>query len=121
IEHTPMNLSSRAERSASALRGVEGPAVGTLHIFYEAPHRILATLADIEAVFGPAQHIVLARELTKLHEEFLRGPVSELRKVLSDRPSIKGEFVLLFRIGCPTSRRDVGDAATTDSSTPQLS
>jgi 16S rRNA (cytidine1402-2'-O)-methyltransferase len=78
---------------------VEGPAAafseGT-HIFYEAPHRILATLSDIEAVFGPAQPIVLARELTKLHEEFLRGAVSDLRKTLSARPSIKGEFVLLF-------------------------
>jgi len=78
---------------------VEGPAVvfsEGIHIFYEAPHRILATLADIEAVFGPAHHIVLARELTKLHEEFLRGAVSELRKILSDRAAIKGEFVLLF-------------------------
>jgi 16S rRNA (cytidine1402-2'-O)-methyltransferase len=95
-------------------RAVEGPAVPSteaqvlwvsnpksatespIHIFYEAPHRILATLADIEAVFGPAQHLVLARELTKLHEEFLRGHVSDLRKTLSDRPTIRGEFVLLF-------------------------
>jgi 16S rRNA (cytidine1402-2'-O)-methyltransferase len=84
-----------------------------IHIFYEAPHRILATLADIEAIFGPAQHVVLARELTKIHEEFLRGAVSEVRANLASRPSIKGEFVLLFapasaQSGCPTSRRDVG-------------
>ena len=109
IHGLPITLSSRAERRASALRGVEGPASVSvraqgaepqpIHIFYEAPHRILATLADIEAVFGPAQPIVLARELTKLHEEFLRGAVSELRKALGDRAasgSIKGEFVLLF-------------------------
>ena len=69
---------------------------GETHIFYEAPHRILDTLADMEAVFGPGQPIVLARELTKLHEEFLRGPVSELRKQLSSRAAIRGEFVLLF-------------------------
>ena len=77
-------------RNAAA---VEGPAV---HIFYEAPHRILATLADVEAIFGPAQHVIVARELTKLHEEFLRGGVSEVRKTLADRDSVRGEFVLLF-------------------------
>ena len=46
------------------------------HVFYEAPHRILDTLADVEAVFGASQQVVLARELTKLHEEFLRGTAS---------------------------------------------
>jgi 16S rRNA (cytidine1402-2'-O)-methyltransferase len=70
-------------------------ASGTV-IFYEAPHRILATLADVEAIFGAAQHVVVARELTKLHEEFLRGAVSEVRKTLADRTNVRGEFVLLF-------------------------
>jgi 16S rRNA (cytidine1402-2'-O)-methyltransferase len=79
-------------RNAAA---VEGPAV-QIQIFYEAPHRILATLADIESIFGPAQHVVVARELTKLHEEFLRGPVSEVRATLAARASVRGEFVLLF-------------------------
>jgi 16S rRNA (cytidine1402-2'-O)-methyltransferase len=65
-------------------------------IFYEAPHRILATLADIESIFGPAQHVVVARELTKLHEEFLRGPVADLRATLAVRPAVRGEIVLLF-------------------------
>ena len=45
------------------------------HVFYEAPHRIEDALADVEAVFGAGQHVVIARELTKLHEEFLRGTV----------------------------------------------
>jgi 16S rRNA (cytidine1402-2'-O)-methyltransferase len=67
-----------------------------IQIFYEAPHRILDTLADVEAIFGATQHVVVARELTKLHEEFLRGPVSEVRKTLADRASVRGEFVLLF-------------------------
>jgi 16S rRNA (cytidine1402-2'-O)-methyltransferase len=79
-------------RNAAA---VEGPAVQP-HIFYEAPHRILDTLADVEAIFGPAQHVVVARELTKLYEEFLRGAVSEVRKTLADRDSVRGEIVLLF-------------------------
>jgi 16S rRNA (cytidine1402-2'-O)-methyltransferase len=65
--------------------------------FYEAPHRILETLADVEAIFGAGQHVVLARELTKLHEEFLRGPVSQVRAELSGRPTVRGEMVLLFR------------------------
>jgi len=65
-------------------------------IFYEAPHRILATLSDVEAIFGAAQHVVVARELTKIHEEFLRGTVSEVRQTLAARATVRGEFVLLF-------------------------
>jgi 16S rRNA (cytidine1402-2'-O)-methyltransferase len=68
----------------------------TTHIFYETPHRILEALTDLEAVFGPTQQIVIARELTKLHEEFLRGPVSELMTQLAARPAIRGEIVLLI-------------------------
>jgi 16S rRNA (cytidine1402-2'-O)-methyltransferase len=66
------------------------------HIFYEAPHRILDTLADIEAVFGASQHVVVARELTKLHEEFLRGAVGELRSQLAARTSVRGEIVVML-------------------------
>lgn len=88
----------------------------TIHIFYEAPHRILATLADIEAVFGPTQPIVLARELTKLHEEFLRGAVSELRQTLGARTAIRGEFVLLF---APASTEQAATAVS--AAQPQLS
>jgi len=72
------------------------PRDNATHIFYEAPHRILDTLADLEATFGPTQPIAIARELTKLHEEFLRGPVSDLRAQLASRHSIRGEIVLLF-------------------------
>lgn len=66
------------------------------HIFYEAPHRILDTLADIENTFGPGQPVAIGRELTKLHEEFLRGTVAELRAQLGSRASVRGEIVLLF-------------------------
>ncbi|WP_353068420.1 16S rRNA (cytidine(1402)-2'-O)-methyltransferase [Tunturibacter empetritectus] len=68
------------------------------HVFYEAPHRILDTLADIDAVFGPEQHVVIARELTKLHEEFLRGTVADLRSQLAARASVRGEIVLLLTL-----------------------
>jgi 16S rRNA (cytidine1402-2'-O)-methyltransferase len=66
-------------------------------IFYEAPHRILDTLTDLEAVFGPSLHIVLAREITKIHEEFLRGPVSEVRIQMASRDRVRGEITLLIQ------------------------
>jgi len=64
-------------------------------IFYETPHRILDALEDIEAVMG-ARSVVAARELTKLHEEFLRGTAAEIRAALAARPSVKGEFTILI-------------------------
>ena len=64
-------------------------------IFYEAPHRILETLADLESVWGPQLRVVVARELTKLHEEFLRGAVHEVKSQLASRDRIRGEITLL--------------------------
>ncbi|HYA16965.1 MAG TPA: 16S rRNA (cytidine(1402)-2'-O)-methyltransferase [Bryobacteraceae bacterium] len=63
-------------------------------IFYETPHRILEALEDIAAVAG-SRNIVVARELTKLHEEVLRGTAAEIRATLAARDSVKGEFVIL--------------------------
>ena len=64
-------------------------------IFYETPHRILEALEDVAAVMG-TRPVVVARELTKLHEEFLRGTAAELRAELASRPSVKGEITLLI-------------------------
>ncbi len=64
-------------------------------VFYEAPHRILETLADVAAVWGADCRVALARELTRIHEEFLRGAVGEVRDALALRESIRGEMVLL--------------------------
>jgi 16S rRNA (cytidine1402-2'-O)-methyltransferase len=64
-------------------------------VFYEAPHRILETLADLESVWGPLLRVVVARELTKIHEEFVRGTVAEVRRELAGRDRIRGEIVLL--------------------------
>ncbi len=64
-------------------------------VFYEAPHRILETLEDIEKVWGASCRVVVARELTKLHEEFLRGTVSEVRNDLASRDRVRGEITLL--------------------------
>lgn len=64
-------------------------------VFYEAPHRIVETLADIEQEM-PGRPVVLARELTKLHEEFLTGTAAEIRQELERRPAIKGEMTVLI-------------------------
>ena len=69
-------------------------------IFYEAPHRILETLNDIQEVLGE-RDVVVARELTKLHEEFLRGSAATIRTELGSRPTVKGEITVL--IGAPKS------------------
>ena len=72
----------------------DGEAV--TRIVYETPHRVVGALEDVVAVFGAAHRVVLARELTKLHEEFLRGSAGELLKVLQGRDSVRGEMVLLL-------------------------
>jgi 16S rRNA (cytidine1402-2'-O)-methyltransferase len=64
-------------------------------ILYEAPHRILDTLADLEAVWGPNLRVTVARELTKIHEEFLRASVADARRELAARDRIRGEITLL--------------------------
>lgn len=66
------------------------------HVFYDSPQRIVETLANVEAVFGASHGVVVARELTKLHEEFLRGAVTSVRESLAARESVKGEIVLLL-------------------------
>ena len=68
----------------------------TTEVFYETPHRIVEALGDVEAVFGAGLRVVVARELTKLHEEFLRGTVAEVRAELTGRESVRGEMVLLL-------------------------
>lgn len=75
-------------------------------IFYEAPHRILETLSDIEELWGSLLHAVLARELTKMHEEFLRGTVAELRRELTSRDRIRGEITLLVEAPRPANTQD---------------
>jgi 16S rRNA (cytidine1402-2'-O)-methyltransferase len=64
-------------------------------VFYEAPHRVLEALEAIEQTLGP-RPVVVARELTKIHEEFLRGAAAEIRAQLALRDSVKGEITLLI-------------------------
>jgi 16S rRNA (cytidine1402-2'-O)-methyltransferase len=64
-------------------------------VFYETPHRIMEALEDIAEVLGP-RRITIARELTKIHEEFLTGPAPELLATLGARPPLKGEITLMI-------------------------
>ena len=66
-------------------------------VFFESPHRILASLADAREEMGDRPAAV-ARELTKMHEEVLRGTLSELLVELEKRPALKGEFVVVVGI-----------------------
>jgi len=64
-------------------------------IFYEGPHRIAATLKDAREILGE-RHAVVARELTKMHEEIARGRLSELGARFSSDRSARGEMVLII-------------------------
>jgi len=74
-------------------------------IFYEAPHKLLATLEDMAEVFGPDRPISLCRELTKLHEEVVRLSIGEaVEKYTLDAP--RGEFVLVVA-GAPETPKEI--------------
>ncbi|MGE5726214.1 MAG: 16S rRNA (cytidine(1402)-2'-O)-methyltransferase [Acidobacteriota bacterium] len=77
-------------------------------VFYEAPHRIRAALEDVVAVLGPDRPVVIAREVTKLHEEFLRGRAEEILARVAER-ELKGEITLLI------GKSETGDRPATGS------
>jgi len=64
-------------------------------IFYESPHRILKTISQLTEILGGERPVVLARELTKLHEEFFRGTLSAAIEFLESK-KIRGEFTILL-------------------------
>jgi 16S rRNA (cytidine1402-2'-O)-methyltransferase len=90
----PSRGSSR-KRKLEELAGV--PA--TL-ILYEAPHRLLPALEDIVAIFG-ARRASIAREITKVHEEFLQATLPELLEIVRSRPRIQGEITIIIERGEP--------------------
>jgi 16S rRNA (cytidine1402-2'-O)-methyltransferase len=83
----------RGERRA-ALEAVKSSP--RTQVFYEAPHRIVEALEDVVELLGEARHVVVAREVTKLHEEFLRGRAVEVLANLKAREAVKGEITLLI-------------------------
>jgi len=108
IGFLPEKAGARRTRLES-LAAEAGDSTRTL-IFYEAPHRILDTLADLESVWGSALRVVVARELTKIHEEFLRATVAEARRDLASRDRVRGEITLLVEVlPRSTESRAVGE------------
>jgi 16S rRNA (cytidine1402-2'-O)-methyltransferase len=65
-------------------------------VFYEAPHRVKEAVEDIVEILGAERHVVIAREVTKIHEEFLRGRAIEVLEALKARGEVKGEITLLI-------------------------
>jgi 16S rRNA (cytidine1402-2'-O)-methyltransferase len=82
-------------------------------VIYESPHRLLATL-EAAAEILPDRRIVLARELTKLHEEFLRGDASTLLKAMREREGVKGECALVIEGAAGGSEGIPDDTAVKD-------
>ncbi len=92
--------SGERRRTLEQLRGLDATLV-----FYEAPHRLLESLRDVEAVIG-SRPVVVAREVTKLHEEFLRGTAAQICAELQRRGAVRGEVTLL--IGTSEAREEGG-------------
>ena len=66
-------------------------------IFYESPFRLLKLLEEIKIIFGPHREISVSREISKLHEEIVRGTSEELLNFFKKKPSIKGELVIVIK------------------------
>ena len=100
-----------AKSAARRRRIAELAAIPGTLVFFESPHRVAETLADLHAVLGPRE-AALARELTKYFETVRRGSLADLAGVLANEPAPKGEIVLLV---APPSMEVAGlDAADLD-------
>lgn len=66
-------------------------------VFYESPHRIEKTLTSLEKFCGAARPVIVARELTKIYEEFVRGTATEVQAYFTEHPDrVRGEFVVII-------------------------
>jgi 16S rRNA (cytidine1402-2'-O)-methyltransferase len=83
----------RGERRAALEAMKNSPQT---QVLYEAPHRVIEALEDVCEVLGSGRRVVIAREVTKLHEEFLRGRAEAVLETLKSRQSVKGEITLLI-------------------------
>ena len=86
-------LSKKAGKRLTQIKALASEARTV--ILYESPQRIVALLAELHQILGD-RHAVLARELTKIHEEFIRGRLSGILETLQARPEVKGECTLLL-------------------------
>jgi 16S rRNA (cytidine1402-2'-O)-methyltransferase len=86
-------LPSKVMQRRDILRSCE--AENRTMVFYESPQRLKACLKDIREIMGGSRRLVVARELTKIHEEFIRGAINDVEKELEER-NIKGEITLII-------------------------
>ncbi|MBI5450552.1 MAG: 16S rRNA (cytidine(1402)-2'-O)-methyltransferase [Gammaproteobacteria bacterium] len=101
-------LSSRAKARQDRLQQLA--AESRTMVFYEAPHRIVATLADMTRIFGGQREALLARELTKLYETLRHATLQGLQQFLEQDPGqCRGEFVVVVS-GNPASSQQASDA-----------
>jgi 16S rRNA (cytidine1402-2'-O)-methyltransferase len=98
----------RGERRA-ALEAIAGSP--RTQVFYEAPHRIVEALSDVVEAMGSGRQVVIAREVTKLHEEFLRGRAAEVLENLKSRAAVKGEITLLIGKAQQETANEATDAS----------
>ena len=105
-------LPARSGERRSVLEGLA--SVTETLVFYEAPHRITEMLNDLAKVLGPDRKVAIARELTKVHEEFLRGTTAEVSREMARRGPAKGEITVIVAGGSdlqeePAARRTVAE------------
>ena len=86
IGFLPVNKKDRQEKLEKIKK------INSTLVFYEAPHKLIKTLEDIKNILGD-RRIVLAKEITKIHEAFIRGYISE---IIENYQEIKGEFVIII-------------------------
>ncbi len=77
-------------------------------ILYEAKHRIVAVLEDMQSIFGPERRLMIARELTKMHEQIVSGEVQQLLEQLNNETiPLKGEFVVIIEGADGSTQNDI--------------
>lgn len=74
-------------------------------IIYEAPHRLIKTVTELKEIFGNIK-IVIAKEITKIHEQYIRGTIEEVLENLENKDSIKGEYIILFEVHAKTEEQE---------------
>ena len=103
-------LPAKSSHRCQVLQGLQ-EAVYT-HVFYESPHRIMGSVADMLKVLGGERHLVVARELTKTYETVHSGTIAEIQTWLTaDSNQQRGEFVLILA-AAPVAEKAAMDAAT---------
>jgi 16S rRNA (cytidine1402-2'-O)-methyltransferase len=99
-------LPSKSGQRRTMLEALRNAAQTT--VVYEAPHRIAETIKDIVELLGAERPVVLARELTKVHEEFIRGTAAEVLQ-RAQQHELKGEMTLLIGKGAGEARAAAKD------------